>query len=301
MRTAPAISMLVTARQQLPRWCELDALAVAPTLTLLVLLLNLPGVWYLSVPLVITSAIGLAYPRVLRTSPYWFVMATFVGTTVYLHWDTADNHLYLFVYWCLALCAAFSLPGEEQAAALRISSRWLLGLCMLLATLWKLATPSYVDGTFFEFTLLADQRFAHFATLTTGLSPALLAENQDLIDLVQHGYQQGAVVNEVPLRSAPGVARIAWALTWWTVAIEGALAALLLAPNYRWLRPWRNAALLVFAASTYSVAHVRGFGWVLMLLGIAQCEQEERRTRIAYFAAFLLIQFYLIPFHDWLV
>lgn len=291
--------MLMQARQAMSRWPEIDALVALPALTLLVLLLNMPGPWYLSVPLVIASAIGLVYPSTMRTPAYWFVMATLVGTTVYLHWDIADNHQYLFVYWCLALCAAFSLPRTLQAESLQISSRWLLGLCMLLATCWKLATRNYVDGTFFEFTLLTDPRFAEFAAAISGIDLQQLADNRALVDLLQNGYQQGMTVNSVTLSSVAGVTALAAVLTWWTVFIEGALAALFLLPDRRGLSRWRNTALLLFATTTYSVAHVRGFGWMLMLLGISQCGPDEKHWRTAYFAAFLLIQLFFVPTLGW--
>jgi hypothetical protein len=57
----------------------------------------------------------------------------------------------------------------------------------------------------------------------------------------------------------------------------------------------RNAALLFFAATTYFVAPVRGFGWMLMLLGMAQCRDDQRHLRLAYLAALVLIQAYTLP------
>jgi hypothetical protein len=57
----------------------------------------------------------------------------------------------------------------------------------------------------------------------------------------------------------------------------------------------RNAALLLFAATTYFVAPVRGFGWMLMLLGLAQCRDDQRYVRLAYLAALVLIQAYTLP------
>lgn len=67
-------------------------------------------------------------------------------------------------------------------------------------------------------------------------------------------------------------------------------------PLTRSVRPTiRNAALLLFAATTYFVAPVRGFGWMLMLLGLAQCRDDQRYVRLAYLAALVLIQAYTLP------
>lgn len=43
---------------------------------------------------------------------------------------------------------------------------------------------------------------------------------------------------------------------------------------------------------TYAVATVDGFGWLLLAMGAAQCRLEQRRTRLAYVAVFVLILLY---------
>jgi hypothetical protein len=288
----PTISTLFAHLRRCP---DIEALAVLPPLTVMVLLLNVPDIWYLRVPLIVISVLGLAWPQALRTTQYWFCMATLLGATVYFNWDSADNHQYLFVYWCLALCAAFSLPAAQQQEALAISSRRLLALCMLLATLWKVATPQYMDGTFFEYTLLADPRFADLSRAAGGMASMTLADNRELLALVTEGHARGLEVNEVTLGRVPRAEHLALALTWWTVLIEGALAVLFFLPHRPAIARFRNAALIFFAATTYSVAHVRGFGWMLMLLGLAQCTADEKRWRWAYLGAFVLIQLYFVP------
>lgn len=292
MTILPAISRLLARARQLP---DLDPLAVLPLLTVVLLLLHAPEVWYLRIPLVVLAVVGLALARLLHSTGYWFATATILGATVYFHWDSADNHQYLFVYWCLALCAAFSLPRDDQAPALALSSRWLLGLCMLLATVWKMAMPDYRDGSFFEFTLLADHRFGDLARLAAGVPSMTLADNRELTSLMTEGHLRGMTVDAARLGGTPRVGLIAELLTWWTVAIEGLLALLFLLPDRPATRWLRNGSLILFAATTYSVAHVRGFGWMLMLLGFAQCRPEEKGWRYAYLGAFLLIQLYFVP------
>ena len=51
-----------------------------------------------------------------------------------------------------------------------------------------------------------------------------------------------------------------------------------------------NLSLLVlFCTTAYALAPVAGFGWLLVSMGIAQCEPERRRMRLAYLVAFALI------------
>jgi len=73
-------------------------------------------------------------------------------------------------------------------------------------------------------------------------------------------------------------------------------------PGGRGISRLRNPALLLFALVTYPVATVRGFGWLLMTMGIAQCDPARRTTRIVYVAVFCLVEiFRSVPWDDALV
>ncbi|MBW2715556.1 MAG: hypothetical protein JRD03_05745 [Deltaproteobacteria bacterium] len=54
----------------------------------------------------------------------------------------------------------------------------------------------------------------------------------------------------------------------------------------------RHTLLLVFCVTTYAVATVEGFGWLLISMGVAQCERRLVRTRALYIASFGLILVY---------
>lgn len=280
---------------KLARQFGFEPLTALPLLTLVLLLTATPDQWYLRGPLVALFALGVVYRRWLRTPQFWYVVATLLGTTVYLNWESSDNHKYLFVYWCLALCGAFSLPRSQQQQALAVSSRWLLALCMLLAVAWKLAMPDYRSGAFFQYTLLADERFAHFTSLTAGLSPPALTDNRALRELICSGQLRGCDVSSVLFGSAAAIPALAQAMTWWTVAIEAALGIAFLLPDRRSTALLRNSLLLLFAGTTYFIAPVRGFGWMLMLLGLGQCDDRDRNFRPLYLAAIVLIQAYTLP------
>jgi hypothetical protein len=152
-----------------------------------------------------------------------------------------------------------------------------------------------MDGGFFEFKLLADERFAHFGALVTGQPLASLEDNRALRDLLQEGHLRSWSVGQVQLASSAAIGWLAQLLTWWTVIIEGVLAVAFLLPDSRRAALVRNAGLLIFAATTYAVANVQGFGWALMLLGMAQCDDRDRDFRAAYLGGFLLLQIYTFP------
>jgi hypothetical protein len=278
-----------------PRWLQLDPLVVLPPLTVLHLLVHAPQAWYLNLLLLPLFAAGLIFRRWLLAPAFWYVTAMLLGTTFYLNWESSDNHKYMFVYWCLALCAALSLPRGEQHETLARTSRLLIALCMILATAWKVLTPQYMDDRFFTYELLADERFAHFTSWTTGVPLETLALNRDLRDLQMSYPPADMSIPTVELGGSEQVALLACFLTWWTVVIEGAIGVLFLLPAGKWMNRTRNGLLILFAVTTYSVAPVRGFGWMLMLLGMAQCTSEERWYRWGFLGGMLLIQAYMLP------
>ena len=92
-------------------------------------------------------------------------------------------------------------------------------------------------------------------------------------------------------------------MTWWVVLIEAALALAFL-----WHRPggvsrYRHVVLILFAWTTYAAAVnvAESYGWTLMILGIAQCENEANRTRFAYVVTCLwLLVYEYVPIYAFL-
>ncbi len=77
-----------------------------------------------------------------------------------------------------------------------------------------------------------------------------------------------------------------------TLALEAALALVFLWPVDRGPSRARDGLLMAFCATTYAVATVEGFGWLLVSMGIAQTAPGQRRTRLLYLATFVLIFVY---------
>lgn len=282
------------------RWqrdfAQADLLSIVLPLTLLVLALNPFDEWYMQGPFAMLCIIGLAWRPALGTTLFWYFAAAVFGAAIYLNWASADNHKYLMCYWCLALCAVASVRSDARDAALAWNARLLIGLCMALAIFWRLTSNSYRDGAFFEFCLLTDERFEYFGRWAGDATGSMLAANRQLKELLLTGHLRGMAIDAVRLESSPGLVFWAQFLTWWTVALEGSIAACFLLPDSRAAAWVRNGLLLLFGLTTYSVAPVRGFGWMLMLLGLAQCDRRDGDFRWAYLAAMLAIQAYTIPY-----
>lgn len=261
---------------------------LAQRLVLLALVLEPPLLWFERMPVLLLAGLGLAAPRALRAPALWLALLAVLGALLVWNWPFPDNHDYLAALWCLSVACA--LASADPAGALAHHGRRLLGLTFLFATLWKLVlSPDFVDGRFFRVTLLTDARFEHLAVLAGGMS-ALEWERNDLA--VDELLRSAPAAPEVELVEPPGIPRLAAALTLFTGAIEAALALAFLWPAGRGPSRWRHPLLLAFAASTFSFATVRGFGWLLMSLGVAQCAPAARRTRAAYLAVFALVALY---------
>ena len=234
------------------------------------------------------AAIGVTLPGQLRRPPLWIALTTLTALRVILNWPMADNHAYLLCYWCLAV--AIALVSQDPRACLAFNGRLLIGLAFVLAALWKFAlSPDYLDARFFRVLMLTDPRFAGFAQLAGRLTPDLLESLRGFV--TQH--VDGPFVAGLDAPQEP--ARFLWLahfMTWWTVLLEGAVAVAFLWPLERGVSRGRDTLLLLFCVTTYAITPIEGFGWLLIAMGVAQCEPVRRTTRLLYFAVFALILFY---------
>jgi len=256
-------------------------------LSLVLILINGPDAWFMRGPSLGLAILTLVTVRLRNSAVAWLALAIIVGSGVVYNWSSSDNHKWLIAYWLIAVaCACWA--KEDRREILHANGRWLLVAVMGLAAFYKVATPTYISGNFFEFTLLTDSRFQGFTTLLTDLNSWHLEENRRIMTELLLGPEWDLVPRG--LHRTESVRWLAWFLTWWTVLIEGGIALVFALPETpRWGRI-RHYLLLTFAVSTYLVAPVEGFGCMLMLLGMAQCMEKDRYLFLAYVVGFALIQ-----------
>ncbi len=263
---------------------EASAFDLALRLTLLDLLLRPVGDWSVRPFVLALAAAGLLVPGWLRRPGLWLLLTALTTLRVTLDWPLADNHAYLLGYWCLAVTLSLLLRNSE--ASLARNGRCLIGLVFAFATLAKLLSPDYLDATFFRVTLLTDPRFEAASLLLGGLTPEGLEEQRALLE--QHVDGPAPTSPEAPPRP-PRFETLARIATVGTLVLEAAVAVAFLWPPGRGPSRARHAVLLLFCVTTYALATVAGFGWLLLAMGVAQCEPERRGTRLLYLAAYALI------------
>ena len=196
----------------------------------------------------------------------------------------SDNHAYLLVYWFLA--AALALSGPLPRLDLVRAARLLIGISFAFAVFWKsLLSVDYVDERFFRHLLITDDRFEEPAIHLGGMTSDGLEEARALIEKNRHVVDKAAPAT----LETPALRRVASFATWFTLLMELAVALLFLLPAQFRTGRLRDFALMGFCATTYMIAPVPGYGWLLLAMGIAQCPDAARPTRWSYLACFGLV------------
>lgn len=288
----------MSIREKLKSYLELNAFELSLRLTLLDLLLRPIGYWEIR-PFVLTlTVIAFLLPNQVRNPVIWFALSFLTGLRVIIDWPLPDNHAYLLCYWCFAI--SLSLISKDGENCLKFNGRVLIGLAFAFAVLWKLAlSPDYLDGRFFKITMLTDRRFESFTQLISALTQDQMEELRYFIS--QHVDGQILESPEIPQQPERFVLA-ANVLTYSAFVIESLVALAFLLPLGRGISKFRDMFLIMFCVTTYAVATVEGFGWLLIAMGIAQTEPDRWKTRIAYIAVYLLIIFYRnVPWIDLLL
>ncbi|MEO0396527.1 MAG: hypothetical protein AAF243_11160 [Cyanobacteria bacterium P01_A01_bin.137] len=239
-------------------------------LTTILLLLHGIDHWlWTMLPEKLLALAMLLYSPLVRQRWVWLTMSLCLVFHNLWHWSNLVNHEYLYTYWVLVCTLAIWSSTPKQV--LRWNARWLIGLCFLFATLWKFLGGEYLDGSFLHLTFLLDSRLAMGAVLFGGLDLATLADNRQLFETMQ---ASAAVMDPQQLTTTPRMAAVSLVLSYWTILIEGLVAASFLLTVPRWLYQKRDWLLFIFVITTYAVIPVLGFGALLMVMGLIQTKSS---------------------------
>lgn len=259
--------------------------------TLLVFLLgpNLLGLeWQYKLLFQIVSVVGLISPAVCRSAAFWCIVTGITLWKTVDHWWMQDNHVFLLTWWCIAITVG--LLSTDTKRVIAVNARLLIGLSFFFAVLWKgFLSDDYVSGNYFHYTFLTDARFSGLGELLCGMNPGDYKHNYAAAGQLAN---YTAEIHSVQLRGTDSLRTLAIVVTWWTLFIEGLLALLFLVPRSWRLSKYRDAAMLLFAWTTYLAAPVKTFGWTLTTLGLAQCDEDARKTRFCYLLTYPLLLIY---------
>ncbi len=275
---------------------QMDVASTLAVMMLLTILLFAELTWVIVVPITILALAGILFEG-FRTDPrLWCLLTALMGVALYWDWYPQDNHQYLFVYMCLMLFCVFHIEDDRRQAVLATSSRWLLGAVMAAAVIWKLSTPDYLSGAFFHHGLITHHTLHGMAVAVGDVAPETIVQNQTETAWLYFSYLTESPETSIYLEGGERVGAIAAFLTWWTLGVEGLLAALFLWPDrlggrHRLVFYARHVTLMLFILAVYPLAPVIGFGWALIMLAYGSCVGQQTRFRVLYPALFLLLIF----------
>lgn len=268
-----------------------NSLRVVLVMTLLLLIVIMQLNQFLKGVLLLMIPAGFIFTKVAVSRVYWSVLVPLVAIGFVPLYHTADNHIFLIIYWLIAI--AISLWAVDTRENLAFNAKMLIGLCFAFATFWKITSPEFLEGSFFKFTMLTDYRFLEFSEIIGGISSEMRDQNNKVYQLIISSTDR---VGTVTLSGTSILTPFSIFMGYWTVFIESWIAIAFLAPRKYKIGQWRDIPLLLFMLTTYPIATVRGFAMLLTVMGFAQCINENRNMRIVYFLVFICVPLFSVPF-----
>lgn len=279
--TVPGVPTSTRAMRQLMAAHDEDPLLLLLRASLVVLLVNSNDDILVLVAVAAVALVALPRPPVLRHPAFWGALFIGVGARQLATWHSIDDHIVVTTYWCGAL--ALGLGARDARATIATSARFIVGSLFAFAAAWKLRSGEFVDATFFRYSLLFDGRFETVARLIGGTTQAALDVNHEALRSLDLAASSGEVI----LREGGRNRLLANAFTWWGVAIETTVAVAFLLPLPK-PRGWmRHGSLIAFAATTYLLLPVAGFGALLLVLGAAQA--TSTRLSVGYYVGAVIL------------
>jgi hypothetical protein len=270
-----------------------DPWELAAKLTLLALLLSPVGNWYIRPFTLGLSVMGLLIPGLWRSPSLWAALALLTGIRFYIDWPSADNHAYLLSYWCLAFAVSAWLGNRD---VLFSNARYLVALTFGFAALQKWISPDYLNGVFFLVTFFLDERFEEFVVLFSSVT----FEQIDLArEYLEGDYRSAPAPDSLPFVIPGSMWWLAILSTAWNLLEQTLIAIAFLVPKDSRLGRIRDPLLLLFCFTIYAVVPVVSFGWLILAMGLAQCDEKSATIRYWYMGAFFaLIFFYEVPWAE---
>lgn len=251
-------------------------------LSVLLLIVHGPHYFDVDIVTIAITSVAIAFPTAIQSRALWLSIGLALAPALVAHIYVTANHKILMLYWCIVISLAATSPP-----ALAQNARMLVAIVFTFAVTWKVASPDYLSGDFMHYTLLTDVRFQTFGNYLDITTPATFRHNVTELGLLKQG--------ELPLATlaaGSGDALAARVFTWGTLIMEAAIAAAFWIPQ---LGPLRAYLMMCFAISTYSIAPVIGFAWLLLIMTYAASVNRPTHERAALLLLIPVTELFVLP------
>ena len=259
---------------------NIDPIDFSIKLTVFFLLLhfsNAVGEW-LFIPIITLSSIGILFKKTRESLIFWLIQVAFYAYWVSISWTFIDNHMYLWAYWLIAVLVVIITKKQHY---LPISAKYLIASCMFYAVLQKLTSPTYLDGSFFYFTILTDQRLSFLGKLIQYDVQSIISDNSKILDMLMSNTES------YQLNGGPWILKpISAFLSWYTIFIESILSIIFFLKQSFYF--WQHLLLLTFC-TLYFLLPIKGFAFTLLILGFSNLKKEDLLFKSAYLFFFFYI------------
>ncbi len=247
-------------------------------------------------PVQLFFLIALFYRPILISSVAWGILAMISTYEVINFWHHTANHKFLTAYWLWTLCITHWCQSQESKERnLLTNARFLIMLTMAGACIQKLFSSSYMDGSFFEITMLTTPAF-DFMLQLIGVDSFLPNMTTTAISDLRSASVE--VINEtISLPLTYGYHWFAMIITIWNLFIQFLLEALCLFQGHKpqlifhWL-------FLFFIQTTYFVAPFVGFGFLICIWGYVLSAKRFPRVSYLYLISIALMTLYESPWRQ---
>jgi len=282
-----------TIQEHLSKWAHLELVSM---LTLILVLFHGFVTDNYRYPVQLFFLVAVFYRPILSSALAWGLLGLVSTYEVVNFWHHTANHKFLTAYWIWTLCIAHWCQDESnKERTVLISARFLIMLTMAGACIQKLMSSSYMDGSFFEITLLVTPAF-DFILQLMGVDPTLANfTTSGLADLSSASTQ--VVQSAISIPTSATFSFISMLITVWNLLIQFVLEALCFFRGTRsqlmfhWL-------FLFFIQTTYIAAPFVGFGFLICIWGYTISAKSFPRISYLYLASMLLMVVYQSPWRQ---
>ena len=187
------------------------------------------------------------------------------------------NHHFVLCYIGLAMVLCAGKDTERFLTDIRVNFRWFLVAIMTIASVHRLLSPTFLDGSFLALMFARGAFFEPLFALSAGTQEAFLANNQAMWE-AGRSYPG----NASPTTLTAPFGNFAFVCQAFVILIL--LGEMAIAAAFAFFRsPWiRHGALFPFALTLGVVRSEFVFASILCLFGLSQCEPSQAGLRRAY-------------------